>query len=79
MAIPAVSSATSAGTSAAASAVQQKRPQQAEARKPDPSVSIDESAKTREAQQKQAATPEQPKPAVNAQGQKIGQFISVRA
>lgn len=75
MAIPAVSSATSA----VASAVQQTKPQQAEARKPDPSVSVDESAKARQAQQQQAAKPEPAKPVINAEGQKTGQIINVRA
>jgi hypothetical protein len=58
--------------------VQQPKPQQAEARKPDAAKSSDESAKVRQAQQ-QAQKPEQPKPVVNAEGQTTGRVINATA
>jgi hypothetical protein len=72
MAINPVSS--SAG--AAAQAVQQPKPQQAETPKADASRSADEAARKRQAEQQQ---PEQAKPVVNAEGQKTGQVINVTA
>lgn len=75
MPITAVNSATNATTKA----VQQPKPREAEARKPDPARSTDESAKARQAQQQQAQKPEPAKPVVNAEGQKTGQVINVTA
>ena len=75
MPINAVNSSSSATTKA----VQQPKPQQAEARKPEPARSSDESAKARQAQQQQAQKPEPAKPVVNAEGQKTGQVINVTA
>jgi len=72
--------AVSSSTNAATKAVQQPKPQQAEARKPEASKSSDEAVKARQAaQQQQAQKSEQAKPVVNAEGQKTGQVISVTA
>ena len=71
-------SAVSSPSSATSNAVQQPKPQQAEARKPERTDSGAEAAKARQPQQ-QAAKPEQAKPVVNAEGQKTGQVISVTA
>lgn len=78
MPINAVSSAGGAVTQA----VQQRKSQESEAPKPeaqkrDAAASADEAAKARQAQAKQQA--QQPKPVVNAEGQKTGQVINVTA
>lgn len=71
-------SAVSSPSSATSNAVQQPKPQPAEARKPERQNSTDEAAQARQAQQ-QAAKSTQAKPVVNAEGQKTGQVISVTA
>lgn len=75
MAINAIGSTTSE----ASKTVQQPKPQQTEARKPETSGSADEAAKARQAQQAQASKSGPAKPVVNAEGQKTGQIISVTA
>lgn len=75
MAINAVS--PSAG--AAAQAVKQAKPQQAQAQKTEASGSADEAAKARKAQQQQAQKTEPAKPVVNAQGQTTGRVVNVTA
>jgi hypothetical protein len=66
--------AISSPSGAAPQAVQQRKPEETQAQKP-----VDEAAKARQAQQQQAQKPDQPKPVVNAEGQKTGQVISVTA
>ncbi len=70
--------AVSSPTSAAAQAVKQPRPQQAETPRTDASRTTDEAAKARQAEQ-QEQEPRQAKPVVNAEGQKTGQLINVTA
>jgi hypothetical protein len=71
--------AVSSSSGAAAQAVQQRKPQETQAQKPDEAKAADEAAKARQAQQQQAQKSEQAKPVVNAEGQKTGQVISVTA
>lgn len=66
----------SSSAGAAAHAVQQPKPQQAEPQKADASRFADEPARARLAERQQ---PEQAKPVLNAEGQKTGQIINLRA
>lgn len=66
--------AVSSSSGATAQAVQQFKPQETQAQKP-----AEDTAKAARAQQQQAQPTDQPKPVVNAEGQKTGQIISVTA
>lgn len=72
MAVNAISSST--GTTP--QAVQQRKPEDTQPQKAVDAKGADEAAKARRAQQQQAQKPDQPKPVVNAEGQKTGQIIS---
>lgn len=74
-------SSVSSSTDAATKAVQQPKPQKSAERKteaPQPKAA-DESAKARQAQEKQANTSDQPRPVVNAEGQTTGRVINLTA
>ncbi len=65
--------------SAAAQAVPQRKPAEIQAQKPREPGSTDAAARAHVARQAPAQEARQPKPVANAEGQKIGQLISVTA
>ncbi len=63
----------------AAQAVPQRKPAEIQAQKPRESGSSDAAARADVARQAPAQEARQPKPVANAEGQKIGQLISITA
>ena len=70
---------TGSSFSTAAQAVPQRKPAEIQAQKPRDSKSTDAAAGVAVARKTAAQEPGQPKPVANAEGQKIGQLISVTA